>query len=56
VTSNRPEPTDKWKKDDAIAQKMLITIIDKRLLLHLLNCKTAFEIWTKIRINLGKKQ
>jgi len=38
VTSNRPEPTDKWKKDDAIAQKVLITTIDKRPLLHLLDC------------------
>jgi len=49
VTSNRPEPTDKWKKDDAIAQKVLITTIDKRPLLHLLDCKTGYEMWTKIK-------
>jgi len=49
VILNRLEPTDKWKKDDAIAQKVLITTIDKRPLLHLLDCKTAFEIWTKIK-------
>jgi len=39
VTSNRPEFTDKWKKDNTIAQKVLITTIDKRPLLHLLGWK-----------------
>jgi len=49
VISDTPEPTDKWKKDDAVAQKILISTIDKRTLLHILDCKTAYQMWTKIK-------
>jgi len=46
VTINRPELTDKWKKNDVIAQKVLITI-DKRPL---------YIFWTvKQRSKCGRK-
>jgi len=49
VISDTSESTDKWKKDDAVAQKLLISTIDKKPLLHILECKTAYQMWTKIR-------
>jgi hypothetical protein len=51
VTLDKPEleRTDKWKQEDAIAQKTIITTMDKRPLLHLINCKSAFEMWIKIK-------
>jgi len=50
VSLDKPvdECTEKWKKENATARKIIITIVDKRPLLHLLNCKTAFEMWNKI--------
>lgn len=52
VTIEKPlaERNDKWKKEDAIAQKILVTSVDEKQLLHLLNCKTAFEMWMKIHV------
>lgn len=37
-----------WKKKDAIAQKLIVTTVDKKPLMHLLNCNTAYEVWMKI--------
>lgn len=53
VTLDKPvqERTDKWKKTKKmlLVQKAIITTMDKRPLLHLMNCKTALEMWTKIK-------
>jgi len=35
--------------EDATAQKIIIINSNKKPLLHLLNCKTAFEMWNKIK-------
>jgi len=48
VSLDKPvdECTDRWKKEDTIAQKIIITTVDKKPLLHPLNCKIAYEMWT----------
>lgn len=42
------ERTAQWKKKDANAQKLIVTTPDKKPLLHVLDCKTAHEMWVKI--------
>lgn len=37
-----------WKKKDALAQKVLVTTVDKKPLMHIMDCKTAHEMWNKI--------
>lgn len=46
--ANEAERTPQWKKKDASAQKLIITTVDKKPLLHLIDCKTANEMWIKI--------
>ncbi|KAM0730296.1 Retrovirus-related Pol polyprotein from transposon TNT 1-94 [Formica fusca] len=42
------ERTQQWKKRDAVAQKLIVTTLDKKPLLHVLDCNTAREMWIKI--------
>ncbi|XP_029675760.1 uncharacterized protein LOC115243150 [Formica exsecta] len=42
------EKTNAWKKKNAQAQKIIATTVDKKPLLHIMNCKTAHEMWIKI--------
>lgn len=37
-----------WKKKDAAAQKAIVTTIEKKPMMHIINCKTAREMWQKI--------
>lgn len=37
-----------WEKNDATAQRIIITTIDKQPLTHLLNCSTSFEMFEKL--------
>jgi len=37
-----------WKKKDAMAQKYIVTSLDKKPLMHIMNCTTAYEMWLKI--------
>lgn len=37
-----------WRRKDANAQKLIVTTIDKKPLLHILNCTTSYEMWSKI--------
>ena len=39
---------DAWKKKDANSQKLIIMSIDKKPLLHIMSCKTAYQMWTKL--------
>lgn len=50
VTEDTPmnNRDNQWKKKDAVAQKIIVTTVDKKPLMHLLNCNTANEMWTKI--------
>lgn len=41
--------TADWKKKDANAQKMIIMTIDKKPLMHIINCGTAYEMWIKLQ-------
>lgn len=38
------ERTQQWKKKDAVAQKLIVTTLDKKPILHVLNCNTAYEM------------
>lgn len=50
VNKNIPEDkrTQQWIKSDAHAQKIIITTLERNALLHIMNCLTANEMWTKI--------
>lgn len=39
---------DAWKKKDAIAQKIIISTLDKKPFLHIMDCETSYEMWRKI--------
>jgi len=41
-------------EEDATAQKIIITMVIKSHYCYLLNCKTAFEIWNKIKAILER--
>lgn len=45
LESNRNET---WKKKDANAQRVIVTTLDKKPMLHVMSCKTAHEMWIKI--------
>lgn len=51
-TVNTDTPVDQrneqWRKKDAEAQKVIVTTLDKKPMLHIINCTTAREMWTKI--------
>ncbi|XP_026826247.1 uncharacterized protein LOC113562125 [Ooceraea biroi] len=40
--------TDQWRKKDANAQKIIVTTIERKPLLHIMSCTTSHEMWTKI--------
>lgn len=42
------ERDSQWLKKDANAQKLIVTTVEKKPLMHLLNCRTAHEIWTRV--------
>lgn len=44
-----------FKKGDIKAQRAIMTTIDKEPLLHIVNCKTAAEMWTKLQSVYEKK-
>lgn len=50
VLQNIPEKNAKWKKKDANLQKLIVTTLNKKLLLHVLDCKIAHEMRIKICI------
>lgn len=37
-----------WIRSDAKAQRVLISTVDKKVLLHIINCKTSAEMYTKL--------
>lgn len=39
--------TNAWKKKHANAQKIVLSV-DKKPLMHIINCNTAREMWTKL--------
>lgn len=38
-----------WTKRDAGAQKVIATTIDKKPLMHILNCGSSLEMWNKLK-------
>lgn len=44
-----------WELKDARAQSKIVIRICERLLLHIVNCKTAEEIWRKLKSILEMK-
>jgi hypothetical protein len=50
VTTDTPEDqrTEAWKKKDANAQRVIVTTLDKKPLLHVMSCKSAHDMWIKI--------
>lgn len=52
VTGEKVKPeteSEKWVKDDARAQEIIVTRIEQGPLTHLLTCETSKEMWTKLR-------
>ncbi|KAK9730008.1 hypothetical protein QE152_g15584 [Popillia japonica] len=42
------EEKETWKKKDAKAQQIITTTIDRKILLHILNCETSCEMYSKL--------
>lgn len=38
-----------WKKNDAKAQKIIVTSIGQKVMIHILNCTTAQQMWEKLK-------
>lgn len=46
---NTEEEKSAWKKKDAKAQKYIVMSVDKKHLLHIINCKYAHEMYDKLK-------
>lgn len=46
---NSNEKKDEWKKNDAKAQKLIVMTIDKKWLLHIINSKSSYEMYEKLK-------
>lgn len=44
-----------WTRKDSMAQKLIITSIDKKLLMHIINCKSSKEMYDKLCSIYGKE-
>lgn len=38
-----------WKKKDARAQKIIVTSIGQKIMVHILNCATSKQMWGKLK-------
>lgn len=55
-TSLKPEPEannyaavlETWKKNDSKAQRIIVTSMGQQAMIHIMNCATAREMWTKL--------
>lgn len=49
VINNRPASADEaWNKKDANAQKIIVLSLTKKPLMHVMNCKAAYDMWLKL--------
>lgn len=39
------QKTEQWKKNDAKAQRIIVTTIDKQPLIHILSCESSHDMW-----------
>lgn len=37
-----------WKKKDVTAQQIIVTTIDKKMMMHILNCENSHEMYKKL--------
>lgn len=51
----KAEDASKFEKGDIKAQRAIMTTIDREPLLHIVNCKTAAEMWEKLKSVFEKK-
>lgn len=47
-TQRTAEDKTSWEKKDALAQKLIVTTVDRKLVTHLFNCKTAKDMFEKL--------
>ncbi|KAK9679642.1 hypothetical protein QE152_g39830 [Popillia japonica] len=45
----KAEEKDVWLKKDAKAQKIIVTTIEKKLMMHIINCERAKDMFDKIK-------
>lgn len=48
IVQEAPQESDAWKKRDANAQKIIVLSLEKKSLMHVINCISAKEMWTKL--------
>lgn len=48
------EAKTKWKKNDAKAQNLIVTSIDKKYIMHIMDCETSKEMFDKIKMIFEK--
>lgn len=44
----RKKELREWEKKDAIAQKVIVSSVDTKILTHLMTCETAHSMWQKL--------
>ncbi|XP_018396370.1 PREDICTED: uncharacterized protein LOC108774708 [Cyphomyrmex costatus] len=54
TTETEGERNGVWKKKDAVAQKIIISTIDKKPFLNIMECDTSYQMWTKICNTYGR--
>ncbi|KAK9701798.1 hypothetical protein QE152_g30365 [Popillia japonica] len=45
----KAEEKDVWLKKDAKAQKIIVTTIERKLMMHIINCERAKDMFDKIK-------
>lgn len=48
IEESNIKKTNEWKKKDAIAQKIIVTSVDKRFLVHILNEDSSYGMYSKL--------
>src|SRR5436190_9212164 len=47
-TIKESKEKNEWKKKDAIAQKLIVTSVDKKFLVHIINDETSNGMYSKL--------
>lgn len=51
VTGPVPDPiTEAWTKKEAQAQKIIVLTLEKKVVMHIMSCERAMDMWEKIHV------
>lgn len=47
---------EEWKKKDTLAQDIIVSGLSQKFILHILNCETSHEMWTKLELIFDQRE